>query len=117
MRVARDRLQPFRSVAARRNQQVDGRTRFEGKGIEPGRYRLWAARNGYVRQEYGQRDPSRPGTILTLAPGVTDTDGDGKPNVHGAREVDFQTRLSGVNITDPFGGEDTAQINIEAKNG
>jgi len=52
--------------------------------------------------------------LLTLAPGVTDTDGDGKPNVHGAREVDFQTRLDGVNITDPFSGEDTSQINIEA---
>jgi len=52
--------------------------------------------------------------LLTLAPGVTDTDGDGKPNVHGAREVDFQTRLDGVNVTDPFSGEDTSQINIEA---
>jgi outer membrane receptor protein involved in Fe transport len=52
--------------------------------------------------------------LLTLAPGVTDTDGDGKVNVHGAREVDFQTRLDGVNVTDPFSGEETAQINIEA---
>ncbi len=52
--------------------------------------------------------------LLTLAPGVTDTDGDGKPNVHGAREVDLQTRLDGVNITDPFGGEDAGQVNIEA---
>lgn len=48
---------------------TDASGRFTLKGIEPGRYRLWAARNGYVRQEYGQRDPSRPGTILTLAPG------------------------------------------------
>ena len=52
--------------------------------------------------------------LLTLAPGVTDTDGDGRPNVHGAREVDFQTRLSGVNVTDPFTGLDTSEINIEA---
>ncbi|MEE9229797.1 MAG: TonB-dependent receptor [Acidobacteriota bacterium] len=52
--------------------------------------------------------------ILTLAPGVTDTDGDGRPNVHGAREVDFQIRLGGVNITDPFTGNDTSDINIEA---
>jgi outer membrane receptor protein involved in Fe transport len=52
--------------------------------------------------------------LLTLAPGVTDTDGDGRPNVHGSREVDFQTRLSGVNVTDPFTGEDASGINIEA---
>ncbi len=52
--------------------------------------------------------------LLTLAPGVTDTDRDGKPNVYGAREVDFQTRINGLNITDPFGGEEISQINIEA---
>ncbi len=52
--------------------------------------------------------------LLVLAPGVTDTDGDGKPNVHGAREVDFQLRLDGVVVNDPFGGEETSQINIEA---
>jgi len=52
--------------------------------------------------------------LLTLAPGVTDTDGDGKPNVHGAREVDFQIRIDGVSVSDPFSGEDSSQINIEA---
>jgi outer membrane receptor protein involved in Fe transport len=52
--------------------------------------------------------------LLTLAPGVTDTDNDGKPNVRGAREVDFQTRLDGANVTDPFSGEDASGINIEA---
>jgi outer membrane receptor protein involved in Fe transport len=52
--------------------------------------------------------------LLTLAPGVTDTDNDGKPNVHGAREVDFQTRLDGANVTDPFSGEESSGINIEA---
>lgn len=46
---------------------LDGR--FLLKDIEPGRYRLLAGRNGYVRQEYGQRGPRSPGTILTLAPG------------------------------------------------
>lgn len=55
--------------------------------------------------------------LLTLAPGVTDTDGDGRPNVHGAREEDFQYKLGGVNITDPFGIRDDVpppQINIDA---
>jgi len=42
--------------------------------------------------------------ILTLAPGVTDTDGDGNPNVHGARDTGLQYRLDGGNITDPASG-------------
>lgn len=39
--------------------------------IEPGQYRLWVERNGFVRQEYGQRTPSatRPGTPFTLEAG------------------------------------------------
>jgi len=42
--------------------------------------------------------------ILILAPGVTDTDGDGNPNVHGARDTGLQIRLDGGNITDPASG-------------
>ncbi len=36
--------------------------------------------------------------VLTAAPGVTDTDGDGNPNVHGARDTILQHRLDGGNI-------------------
>lgn len=43
--------------------------RFLIPGVEPGRYRLSAERNGYVRQEYGQRRANQPGTMLTLEPG------------------------------------------------
>ncbi len=52
--------------------------------------------------------------VLTLAPGVTDTDGDGQPNVKGAREVDFQLRISNVQTNDPFGGGRALDFNIEA---
>lgn len=48
---------------------TDERGRFQVKDVEPGRYRLFAGRNGYAQQEYGQRGPNRPGTVLTLAPG------------------------------------------------
>lgn len=48
---------------------TDSAGRFRLKDIEPGRYRLWAARAGSVRQEYGQPKPNRPGIILALAPG------------------------------------------------
>jgi len=52
--------------------------------------------------------------VLTLAPGVTDTDGDGNPNVKGAREVDFQLQISGVQVNDPFSGTRALDFNIEA---
>jgi protocatechuate 3,4-dioxygenase beta subunit len=48
---------------------TDANGRFVFRDIEAGRYRLTAARNGYARQQYGQRGPGKPGTILSLAPG------------------------------------------------
>ncbi len=42
---------------------------FAFRDIEPGRYRLFVERNGFVRQEYGQRRPNRTGVILTLERG------------------------------------------------
>ena len=48
---------------------TDAQGRFTFSGVEPGRYRLFAARNGYAQQQYGQRGPNRPGTPLTLLPG------------------------------------------------
>jgi protocatechuate 3,4-dioxygenase beta subunit len=48
---------------------TDESGRFALKEVVPGRYRLSADRNGYLRQEYGQRGPNRPGTILNLEPG------------------------------------------------
>ncbi|MGH9867315.1 MAG: carboxypeptidase regulatory-like domain-containing protein [Candidatus Polarisedimenticolia bacterium] len=51
--------------------------------------------------------------ILTLAPGVTDTDGDGNPNVHGARDTGLQYRLDGGNITDPLNGGFGQNLNVD----
>ena len=48
---------------------TDPSGRFQLRDIEPGRYRLFATRNGYVDQEYGQRAPRGSGTILTLGAG------------------------------------------------
>lgn len=48
---------------------VDTNGRFQFKDVEPGRYRLYAVRNGYVRQEFGQPNPNHPGTALALSPG------------------------------------------------
>jgi len=52
--------------------------------------------------------------VLTLAPGVSDVDGDGNPNVHGARDTDVITLVDGVSTTDPYTGKVGAQLNIES---
>ena len=52
--------------------------------------------------------------VLTLAPGVSDVDGDGNPNIHGARDTDVVTLVDGVSTTDPFTGKVGAQLNIES---
>ena len=51
--------------------------------------------------------------ILTLAPGITDVDGDGNPNVRGARDTGLQLRLDGANVTDPLTGQAAQGINLE----
>ncbi len=43
--------------------------RFVIPNVQPGRYRLSAERNGYLRMNYGQRRPNQAGTVLTLEPG------------------------------------------------
>jgi hypothetical protein len=48
---------------------TDAGGRFTLKDVERGRYRLTVSRNGFVDQEYGQKTPNDPGSILTLAPG------------------------------------------------
>ncbi|MCI0568381.1 MAG: TonB-dependent receptor, partial [Acidobacteria bacterium] len=52
--------------------------------------------------------------VLSLAPGVTDVDGTGNPNIHGARDTDVITLVDGVNTTDPFTGYFGQQLNIES---
>jgi outer membrane receptor protein involved in Fe transport len=52
--------------------------------------------------------------VLSLAPGVTDVDGDGNPNIHGARDTDVGTSFDGVNTTDPLTGKVGMQLNIES---
>jgi hypothetical protein len=52
--------------------------------------------------------------VLTLAPGVSDVDGDGNPNIHGARDTDVVTLVDGVSTTDPFSGQRGQELNIES---
>ena len=52
--------------------------------------------------------------ILSLAPGVTDVNGTGNPNIHGARDTDVVTLVDGVSTTDPFTGYFGQNLNIES---
>jgi hypothetical protein len=52
--------------------------------------------------------------VLTLAPGVQDTNGDGNPNVHGSRERDFKATIDGVSNVDPLTGTFMSNINPDA---
>lgn len=48
---------------------TDSGGRFAIKGVRPGSYRLSVSKNAFVAQEYGQRKPGDPGSVLTLHPG------------------------------------------------
>ncbi|PYQ10405.1 MAG: hypothetical protein DMH00_11340, partial [Acidobacteria bacterium] len=52
--------------------------------------------------------------ILVLAPGVTDVNHTGNPNIHGARDTDVVTLVDGVSTTDPFTGYFGQNLNIES---
>ncbi len=55
--------------------------------------------------------------VLTLAPGVLDSDEDGNPNVHGARARDFKTTVGGVSNVDPLTGQWLSYVNPESIDG
>jgi len=52
--------------------------------------------------------------VLKMAAGVQDADGDGNPNVHGARAVDFKAQVDGVSNQDPFTGEWLSFVNPDS---
>src|SRR2546428_10933829 len=56
---------PFAPVPA----ITDREGHFLLKDLEPGSYKITAARNGYTKQEYGQRIAAGQGTVVTLSGG------------------------------------------------
>jgi len=59
---------PFANSGTR-SATTDKDGKFTLKDLEAGQYRVVAARNGYARQEYGQRAVSRPGIVLNVLAG------------------------------------------------
>ena len=48
---------------------TDDQGKFQVSDVDPGPYRVIAARNGFARQEYGQRSFNRPGTVIDIREG------------------------------------------------
>jgi len=48
---------------------TDSQGRFIVKDLDAGSHGIVAARNGFARQQYGERAPGRPGSILRLTTG------------------------------------------------
>jgi hypothetical protein len=46
---------------------TDGNGKFTMTGVVPGQYRISANREGFIRNEYGQRTPTGEGVVLTIA--------------------------------------------------
>jgi hypothetical protein len=102
----------------------DASGKFSIVDVQPGRYRLSVERQGYVRAEYGQRQPGRAGATLTLDAGqklrellfrlIEDgvitgrvTDEDGEPVVHGQVQVLRLSYQRGQKQFMTFGGAQT----------
>ena len=69
LRKAEVLLRPERGRSPVFGAMTDASGHFHLENIQPGNYRLYVERDGYVDQQYGQVSPSRPGTVLVLAPG------------------------------------------------
>jgi Ca-activated chloride channel family protein len=50
-------------------------------------------------------------SVMTLAPGVQDADGEGSPNVHGSRARDFKAQVSGISNARLLTGQQMSPVN------
>jgi len=48
---------------------TDAAGRFAVTGVDAGQYRIFAERDGFIRQEFGQRRPAGSGTLVNVAAG------------------------------------------------
>jgi hypothetical protein len=82
---------------------TDAEGRYTLKDVAPGTYRVFAARNGYVAQEYGQRAANRPGVPLEV------------PQNQTIKNIDFRLTPAGTitgRVTSAL-GEPLARFSVE----
>lgn len=82
---------------------TDATGRFTVTGVDPGQYRISAERDGYIRQEYGQRTTTGSGAIVSVSGGQR-------------LELQFQMLPAGVisgRVSDEQ-GEPAARIAVQA---
>ena len=69
LKKARVMLRREQGMATPVSATTDADGKFAMREVPPGRYRMFVDRNGYARQEYGQRAANRPGSVITIAAG------------------------------------------------
>jgi outer membrane receptor protein involved in Fe transport len=52
--------------------------------------------------------------LLTMAPGISDEDGDGNPNVFGARSRNYRVEVGGISNVDPLTGQWLSRVNPDS---
>jgi protocatechuate 3,4-dioxygenase beta subunit len=99
--------QPIPGQAGANAAQVttDDSGRYVFNGVDPGSYRISVERDGFIRQEYGQRTFNGSGTIITIAAGQRITN------------VDFQMVAAGTISGRVFDetGEPLAGVSVQAE--
>ncbi len=82
---------------------TDAAGRFLVTGVDPGQYRVYTDREGYVRQEFGQRTATGGGSVISVSPGQR-------------LEIQFQMLTASVisgRVTDEQ-GEPVAHLTVQA---
>lgn len=98
--------QRLQGLGAQSTQAVtDDSGRFVFNGVEPGQYRISVDRDGYVRQEYGQRTFNGPGIVISVSAGQR------------IQNVDFQLVPAGSISGRVFNedGEPLANVQVQAQ--
>ena len=104
VKLALLQLQPETESARPSQSKTDENGKFAFDNIVPGRYRLSASRNGYLRQDYGAKLPNHPGTLLEIRQNEKLSDA--------ALRLTAQAVVSGKVVDDS--GEPVTNVNVQA---
>ena len=104
IKLALVQLRPETESARSSQSKTDENGKFSFDNIAPGRYRLSASKNGYLRQDYGAKLPNHPGTLLEIRQNEKLSDA--------ALRLTAQAVVSGKVVDDS--GEPVTNVNVQA---